>query len=348
MADLLEWNRELEQTCDLRDYHAIEDLFLWGSDPFEKYDPEILYNRNHLLGVLVCRCLSFRYAKAHVSSVVPVVAPVTDESSDNNKHRFEIIRKPPQAMSLQEIKDTLSNMQFEWPLFLDRAKNDEAKIDIVKQYIQECMCRVGDFLNYTQNESVLDNIQDTVYECRGGFRKLTESATRRLLGSFLTLLRHIDLYDMSDELAPLSDVFETGVTKYHHEASMDHFHKLCMHYYLPVAAKLHFKHDFPGMYNDVSQAVYFHDVSYKRKVRGEFSSLFGLDMLPSICLLYPELGIKFEDDVFNPLDNSEGKWYFVVVPQRIYLVSPEPHVYYSKDFSVYVKIYLEFKNASRV
>ena len=41
MADLLEWNRELEQTCDLREYDAIEDMFLWGSDPFEKYFQKI-------------------------------------------------------------------------------------------------------------------------------------------------------------------------------------------------------------------------------------------------------------------------------------------------------------------
>ena len=93
------------------------------------------------------------------------------------------------------------------------------------------------------------------------------------------------------------------------------------------------------MYNDVSQAVFFHNADYKRLNREPHTTTHPIHLLPSITLLYPEIPIKYEDDVFNP--TQDQGWYWVVLPQRIYLVSPEPQVYYSEDLRVLVKIYVD-------
>jgi hypothetical protein len=315
--ELMKWNQELLKTNTLKEWEYIFDLFLWGSDPYEKYHPDILFNGNHLLGMLVCGGMS---PSVHKDITC----------------RFQLMETPPCEMNLKQIKDTITNLQFEWPLFLLKSKNNDIKIEGIKIYLQSCMHRIGELIHNSHLENVLNDVQDTCYHSNIQ-KKLTCSAIRRLLGSVLLLNRHIDLYEMSEEIKPCQ--FATGVTAYHHEASTENYHKLCMHYFLPVAAKLHYKHDFPGMYNDVSQAVFFHDNEYKRTNREPYTSTNPIHMLPSICLLYPEITIKFEDDFFDPTV-SQG-WYWILLPHRIYLVSPEPKVYFSEDLSALVKIYVD-------
>lgn len=43
------------------------------------------------------------------------------------------------------------------------------------------------------------------------------------------------------------------IRKHHVEASGDDFNELHIYQSLPAAAKLNYKHDFPGMYNHISQ-----------------------------------------------------------------------------------------------
>ena len=46
-------NAGLEQNGALE--ASLWDEWLWGSDPSEPYSPDVLMNRNQLLGLLVCR-----------------------------------------------------------------------------------------------------------------------------------------------------------------------------------------------------------------------------------------------------------------------------------------------------
>ena len=80
---------------------------------------------------------------------------------------------------------------------------------------------------------------------------LTPSALRRMVGSLLIMYRHLHLLAVSVKV-PNKD-YQAGISKYHYEASTDAFNLLCMHISLPVAARLNYRHDFPGMYNHVSQ-----------------------------------------------------------------------------------------------
>lgn len=324
--DLFQWNEEYEQTGRIQDYDEVYHQFLWCSDPGENYHKDVGYNRNHLLGILVCRA-----------------APVT--SIEQIDDRMTLSNKSPLDMSLSELKDTLFNLQFEWPVFINKIQNDLSKVEYVRTYVQVCMYRLGRLIDSTHNDSILNSEADTRPSTTGNERCVSESAIRRLMASVLLLNRHIDLYEISDEVAPGD--FQVPLSLYTHEASNDEFHKLCMHYFLPIAGKLQYKHDFPGMYNNVSQAVYFHDANYRQIKRNEYTSTDPIHMLPSVLLLYPEITVKYEDDLFNPIDppssSQKTEWYWLLLPRRIYLVSPEPKVYYSTDLSSLVRIYVEFQ-----
>lgn len=325
MQDIAQLNQEVERSGKLENYDDVLHAFLWGSDPSEKYHNDVMFNYNHLLGLLVCRA-----------------TPLPEQEMRMNK-RLTLMSKRPKDMNLKELKDTLANIQFELPAFLNKIQGDEQVVQIIGDYLQECMYRVGQFVNGWHHEKILNDVGDTCGDVdpESKRRRLTDSATRRILAAILLLSRYIDLYDLSEELEPMPE-YETGITAYHHEASTEHFHKLCMHYYLPIAAKLQYKHDFPGMYNDVSQAVFFHDSLYKRTNRFHHSSMDPLHALPSLHLMYPEIKIRFEDDLFDPiLGGDTPEWYWLVIPKRIYLVSPEPQVYFAKDIGALLNLYLE-------
>lgn len=320
--DLIQWNKEVESTGKLENYDDVLHEFLWKTDPQEAYHVDVGFNRNQLLGLLVCRA-----------------APKAVEHIEVHT-RLQVLDTEIAKMNLKQLKDTLSNLAFEWPPFINVIHNDTAKVEAVRLYLYSCMHRLGHLIGCAHEENVLNDIHDTKAAEEGSLKRITDEAIRRLLSSLLILLRHFELYDLSEEL-PVSD-YAVGVSQYHHEASNETFHKMCMHYSLPAAAKLQYKNTFIGMYNDVSQAVYFHNTQYKRMKREPYTSGHPLHMLPAVCLLYPEVTVKYEDDFFDPYE-SNG-WYWLLIPQRIYLVSPEPKVYFCSDLRALVKLYVEMND----
>ena len=115
-----------------------------------------------------------------------------------------------------------------------------------------------------------------------------------------------------------------------------------MHIALPVAARLNYRHDFPGMYNHVLQVVYFHNSQYSRITRhplADIRNAGAVHVLPAIQELFPEIPLKFEEDKFDPT-RSEG-WYWLLLSGRIYLVTPEPSVLYNENISDLLKVYID-------
>lgn len=338
--DILTWATELEMLGQLDQscFTHIMDLFIWGTDPYEPFHPEVLFNKNHLLGILACRS-------------IPCVSDVTLSSN------LQLTDITPANMTLKQVKDSLANLQFEWPHFLEKLDllgpggDHTDKVQLVRLYLQAIMHRVGILVSHALPDKVLNDIQDTFHcepEDPPDLLRLTPAAIRRIMASILVLNRHMDLYDLSEEVvvSPLleQENFKNGVTIYHHEASTEHFYKLHMYWSLPVSAKMQYKHDFPGMFNDISQVVYFHNPDYKRVKREDHLTTLPLHLLPSVVLLHPEVKIKFEDDLIDPLKPGTD-WYWILLPQRVYLVSPEPKVYYARDLNLLLQVYINSKQS---
>lgn len=307
--------------------------WLWGTDPEEEYHIDVLLNRNHLLGLLVCR---FKHLKC------------TDGgASFGAGSRMTIMDKPVQSMSWRELKDTVANVLIEWPSFLDRLKqNIRAKQNLrqVMHLVNQCAARFGELAYTAAGEDVMDDPSETQPSLdreHGDKIMLTPSALRRMVGSLLIMFRHLHLLAVCTKVQ--DQEYHAGISKYHYEASNDAFNLLCMHISLPVAARLNYRHDFPGMYNHVSQVVYFHNSQYTRIPRhplGDIRNASAVHVLPAIQELYPEIPLKFEEDKFDPTKPGEG-WYWLLLAGRVYLVTPQPIVLYSDNVSDLLKVYID-------
>lgn len=332
------------------------DEWLWKTEPEEPYSPEVLLNRCQLLGFLVCLYKGMQQA----SNVIPTF-------TDIETARLTIMSKPVCAMSLRELKDTVENLQVEWPEFLKRlTKNSNAQGDLeaVITLLDQCFARFGALCLTAGDEKVMNDL-GSVEPCKTHPQTLqiTRSCIRRTVCTFMVFYRHLHLLAVSRNVP---DTWcDCGISKYHVEASGDDFNTMCMHIGLPVAAKMNYKHDFPEMYNHVSQVVFFHNNEYQRAPR---ANLEGLDsappehVLPALMQLYPLIAMKYEEDTIDlsQLDNSESisglpsetshskravsgsDWCWLVVAGRIYLVDPEKNVWYSPSVTSLLKnVYLK-------
>lgn len=297
---------------------------------------DVLLNRNHLLALLVCRY-------KHLNSIDP--GPATGFSQAS---RMTIMDKPVRSMTWRELKDTMANVLFEWPTFLDRLKsNIRAKQNLreVMHLVNMCAARFGELAYSAAGEEVLDDPSETQpsteKEHPPSVMMLTPGAIRRMAGSLLIMYRHLTLLTVCTKVPPQG--YDPGISKYHYEASNDAFHLLGMHMVLPVAARLNYRHDFPGMYNHVSQVVYFHNSQYTRATRhplNDIQNASAVHVLPALQELFPEILLKFEEEKIDPTKPGGG-WYWLLLAGRVYLVTPEPRVLFSENITDMLKIYVD-------
>lgn len=329
-------NAELESSGRLPDYPRVFLDWVWRSDPDEAFEASVLLNRSHLLGLLACR-----HAAGQASS-----RPASPAGCDDP--RMTLVAKDPLAMTLRELKDTVDNLLIEWPKFVDRLKsNPRAKENLraVAALADGCFARLGQLAQRPDTVKVFDDAASTEPHS-GELIRLSRPGLRRLLGSFLVVFRHLDLLrrarPASEALPEGARPSECALRKHHVEASTDDFHALCMHMLLPVAAKLNYRQDFPGMYNHVSQVIYFHNAQYERTPRMELEEILRtgspMQALPAICQIHPEIDLAYEEDSVD-LSAPTGRWRWLVVPRRVYLVDPESRVYHSDSALELLEVY---------
>jgi hypothetical protein len=325
------------------------DEWLWKTDPEEAYSPEILMNRCQLLGFLVCLYKGMQ----HVSVIPPIL-------TDSETSRLSVMSKPINVMSFRELKDTIENLQVEWPTFLKRLPanpNAQANIEAVIALLDQCFARFGALCLAAGDEKVMDDL-GSVEPCKAypGSLQITRSCIRRTVCTFMVFYRHLHLLAVARNVP---DVWcDCGISKYHLEASGDDFNMICMHLGLPIAAKMNYKHDFPEMYNHVSQVVFFHNSEYQRIPRVKLEMLDTAppeQVLPALMQLYPLISVKHEEDNID-LSQSEAsdqqhtssmgpgtEWWWLLVAGRIYLIDPNRNVWYSPNVTSLLKnVYLKY------
>jgi hypothetical protein len=315
------------------------DEWLWKTDPEEAYSPEVLLNRCQLLGFMICLFKGMQ----QVSDATPTL-------TDTETSRLTLMPKPICNMSLRELKDTIENLQLEWPSFLKRLPlnpNAQLNLEAVITLLDQCFARFGALCLAAGDEKVMDDL-GSVEPCKllAGALQVTRSCIRRTVCTFMVFYRHLHLLAVA---RPVPDAwFDCGISKYHIEASGDDFNMICMHLGLPVAAKMNYKHDFPEMYNHVSQVVFFHNSEYQRTPRAKLEVLDAAPpehVLPALLQLYPLITIKYEEDHIDLSQHGQSKgsdWWWLVVSGRIYLVDPERNVWYSPNVTSLLKnVYLK-------
>jgi hypothetical protein len=348
--------------------------WLWKTDPEEPITPGILLNRCHLVGLLVSRYqaraimgeerdndgiggTTTASAPAATTSASSKTTPTaaTSGSSKTGDDRMSLMAKSPLCMTLRELKDTVDNILIEWPRFLQRlGENPKSheNLQAVVGLVDKCLARFGHLAENPGRPETFDDAGCTepYPGASGGHSgedaiRLTRTAMRRMLGSFMVIYRHLHLLARAEQVDPIP--FDCGVCKHHMEASSDDYFLLCMNMRLPVAARLNYKQDFPGMYNHVSQVVYFHDPQYERQPRVSLDQVpMGdpMQILPALCQLHPEIEIMHEEDNVD-LSGPTGKWHWVVLPGRVYLAGPDSRIYHSENVTSLLGVYLQATQA---
>lgn len=332
-------NREFETSGVLAP--EVWHEWLWGTDPEQSYNIDVLLNRNQLLGVLVCR---FKHKE-----LSDVRSTSTFQTSNDAQvfSRMAIMDKPVYSMTWRELKDTVANLLLEWPTYVERLTNGiraHQHLRRVLRFVDECAARFGFFTEVAADESLLDDPSETqpcADRCMADKMVLTASSIRRMVASFLILYRHMHLLSVARKVQK-NTTHALPISKFSWEASMDRFHELCMHMSLPVGARLVYRHDFPGMYNSVSQVVYFHNSQYTRTARhavDDVATAPPIHVLPAIQELYPEIPLRLEEDFFDP--TVSNGWYWLLIAGRVYLITPEPKILYSDSIGDLLLIYTE-------
>lgn len=326
IPNLTEAYTTLKSTGDLPE--ETWDEWLWKTNPEEPYAPEVLLNRCQLLGFLVCLYKGMQQA-----------AEAAPDLTDEETCRLTLMSKPVRSMSLRELKDTIENLQVEWPTFLKRLitnPNAQANLEAVMSLLDQCFARFGSLCLAEGGEDIMDDL-GSVEQC-GPYLKITRPCIRRTICTFMVFYRHLHLLAVTRNV---QDVWcDCGISKYHVEASGDDFNMICMHLGLPVAAKMNYKHDYPEMYNHVSQVVFFHNSEYQRVARAKLEEMDSAppeQVLPALMQLYPSILVKYEEDHIDLSGTTGADWWWLVVAGRIYLVDPGRRVWYSPNVTSLVK-----------
>jgi len=136
---------------------------------------------------------------------------------------------------------------------------------------------------------------------------MTEMGIKFYLNIFFVLFRLLFIQRHSIAV-PSGKSTHTGcypfsIESFHIEAGVDDFHLLGMYSDIPAGCLLEYKHSYSGYYNNVSQCVYRHFPSYKRRLPLSLVDVLhdectNLSVLPSIKQIYPEIEFAFEDSHF--------------------------------------------------
>ena len=148
--------------------------------------------------------------------------------------------------------------------------------------------------------------QGSIENCPGEQHmvRLNRICIRRLVNIFLALYRHMHCWNARVEITPTAAALDCGIKLHHVLAASDDFSKLSMHWDLIPAAKISYVHDFRGLFNCISQVVYFHNPQYERRVqeRKRISDVSvganGIEMvqvIPSIMQMHPDILVEHED-----------------------------------------------------
>lgn len=276
--------------------------WLWGCDLGEAATVDCLMNKSHLLGLLIARYRALREPEfMDVSVTIP-----------NMIHQNCRVLN----MSPRQVKDVLEDLQLDWARY-----SQEIEPDTLTELVDACMCRFGYFNLYptVYGDVGMRNVADA--------GRMAELCIRRMVSIFCILYRHLDLLHRCVE-PPKDDTGEMEeIQDFHIQSSLDSFNTHSMHSDLAPAARMLYRQDFAGFYNNVSQVVYCHFPNYERRFQADLATVrsgdSAINTLAPLMEMYPDIHLCYEDECLKP-----GAWNWVLMGKRVYLVDTKNDVVY--------------------
>jgi hypothetical protein len=321
--------------------------WLWKCDPTEEVKPLAPLNRVHLIGLLIFR------ARSLTTDMPPVCAH--DMLIDP---RIMLCKVPICDMKLSQLCDNVKNLQLMWPDLIDSEDNEYMyrTVDAYAHRFGQLTCAPGDPHVLDDLDSI-DVIHD-VSNCTGNERRRPNiSFVRRIVGFFFVVYRHLHLANVSIMLPPEEPRLQ--MFKHLISASLDTFFAMSMYYDTPVSSCMEYRHEFTGMFNSITQVMYYNNPSYQRRAQKSFEDIVPgnelIHILPLFLQLYPTTPLIHEDHKFpahmsvpihvepeEPTQSTKddnNQWMWVVLPGRIYLCHKSGAVYQCKNaYTLFHKI----------
>ena len=310
--------------------------WLWQCDPQERVTVMCPLNRHHLLGLIIARLRS-------------KFQPIPESMTLHNVLSDEllvIVDTPVTKMTFRELQDSLDNLQVCW-------KQHSSQCVRLKQAVELLFCRFGDMVSKGQPESVLDDQSawDVFNDEGDDLRTMSIPTIRKFLDLFLVLFRMIYLQrNCRDASVSYNDIHlsrKLEIKRHHISASLDTFYSISMQYDLMPGARLQYMHEFSGMYNSVTQVVYFHQPDYQRRMQLELDDILSgdhaINTLPCVMQLYPIPDLYYEDSnfaTFTPGKKGDGKWHWLVVSGLVFLIDDKGVILHSSNVRSLANIYI--------
>ncbi|KAJ1467710.1 hypothetical protein T484DRAFT_1857891 [Baffinella frigidus] len=222
---------------------------------------------------------------------------------------------PTDRVSLQQLRDLVHAIQTQWPLLqraMENCDTPDAKkllLERVERLITQIFIWFGAYLFDNDIQPCQADDTEFVHNVPPTHALvLTDMGIKFFLNIFFVLFRLLFLQRYAVPVPAGKDktsgAYPFTVEGFHMEAGVDDFHMLGMYFDIPAGCLLEYKHSYSGYYNNVSQCVYRHFPSYKRRlpvtmVDIEFDDAADLSVLPALKQIYPEIEFAFEDHHFQ-------------------------------------------------
>jgi hypothetical protein len=267
-------------------------------------------------------------------------------------------------LTLRQYRDVMESIQWQWRSLL-YDKRPEV-VQVISKHLDALFCLFGYFISVEESEDVFDDTEFTEFAHKKEHGLvLHATAVKTYIHLFFILYRSLFLARVSTRIEMkdvISEFDRLEIQHFHVEASIDDFYNLSMFFDIAPACYLDYKHAFSGFFNNVSQAVYRHYPTYKRKNQETLENInevlhlagFDVNVLPCLRQLYPEIEYAWEDHFFGivmragkpkPIDGSPVTTFFwYCLAGDFYLVTDTGDVYAADNVVILTAFYMKWSS----
>jgi hypothetical protein len=232
-----------------------------------------------------------------------------------------------------ELRQLISSLQTSYIQLItyDRFTGYDCKVD-VSNYVLALMTRIGALLGTMflwETLSVEEQVRFSDYyeHETDGYYIVKASAGAEVMDILHCFMRLVLTLMHAKPVGPAPS--RPDLSQFHHEASLDDFYQIATARDCLPGSILAYKHQFHGLFHDVSQVAYFLFPTYSRAVQKPINeilsgSVTGANILPLLMQVKPDVPVLFEHTAEKA---KQHKWAWLVWHHHILLSHVDGAVY---------------------
>ena len=264
-------------------------------------------------------------------------------------------------LTLRQYRDVVESIQWQWCSLLQNKKKEA--VSAVSKHLDALFALFGYFVSIEESEDIFDDGEFTEFAHKqSNGLVLHATAVKTYVHLFYILYRSLFLARVSTciEMQDVKSEYDRlEIEHFHVEASLDDFYNISMFFDLAPSCYLDYRHSYAGFFNNVSQVVYRHYPSYKRKNQETLESIqevldqagFDVNVLPCLKQLYPEIEHAWEDHCFGmelhagrsrPSGMNTATFFWYCLAGEFYLVSDKGDVFVADNVVILTAFYMQY------